>query len=109
MRLWVAVSGVLLSCNSAWAASLATGDVIASVGGGRFNHFSSAGALKGVMNTGAAGFTTGGAYRNGTFYGTHFSNGRVYTFDQSNAAPLASFVTGDVSPESIAFNAAGDM
>jgi DNA-binding beta-propeller fold protein YncE len=109
MCLAAAAGTLALSCNCGWAASLVTGDVIASVGSGRFNHFSSTGVLKGVMDTGAAGFTTGGAYRSGTFYGTHFSNGRVYTFDQSGAAPLTSFSTGGVSPESIAFNAAGDM
>jgi DNA-binding beta-propeller fold protein YncE len=100
----------LLGLSTPALAQWSIGDVFASIGSGIVRVYDgSTGVAKMDLNTGAGGFTTGGAFdAAGNFYVTNFSNGSVYVFDQTGAL-IDNWATGGSSPESIVFNIAGDM
>jgi len=108
IRAGVFAAVCLLALSTPAAAQWQFGDVFASVGNGQVFVYRT-GSQVATLNTGAGGFTTGGAFdASGMFYVTNFSNNTVYKFDQTGTQ-VGSFSTGGSNPESIVFNLAGNM
>jgi hypothetical protein len=101
---------VALTASTASAATWNLGDVFASVGNGQVSVFSNTGVLKETLNTGEFGFTTGSTFDNaGNFYVTGFSGGTVSRFEVDDPHAENNYATGFSSPESVVFNATGNL
>lgn len=105
--LFLAAVTVLVGAVPA-AAQFQTGDVFASIGSGQVARYNSAGTLLQVLNTGQGGFTTGSTFdASHNFYVTNFSANTVSKFSNTGVL-LGNFSSGNVTPESILFDAAGN-
>jgi PEP-CTERM motif len=96
----------------AHAAPFVIGDIFASIGAGQVQHYSAAGVLLETLNTGQGGFTTGSASdAAGNLYVTNFSVGSVsrFTGPGDPHTPSIFAPAAGVSPESILFDAAGNV
>jgi hypothetical protein len=100
----------LSAAVSAQAQAIANGDVFASIGFGVVGVYGPDGTPKLALDTGVASQqTTGSAFdAAGNFYVTNFVGGQIFKFDV-NGVLQSSFVTGGDSPESIVFDASGNM
>lgn len=100
-----------LGAGAAQAATFSVGDVMASTGSGTVQHYDAAGTLLETLNTGVGGFTTGSAFDGaGNFYVTDFSANAVTRFaGPTDPHTASSFGGGYGTPESIVFNAAGEV
>jgi len=113
---WAARGATLLVCAAALIAAVPAaaqtvqqGDVFASVNNGNVNWYRGDGTFVMTINTGQGGYTTGGAFdAAGNFYVTNFSVNSVTEFDNMGNV-VNTYPTGGSSPESILFNAAGDI
>ncbi len=101
---------VLVAAVPASAQTIQQGDVFASVNNGNVNWYRSNGTFVKTINTGQGGFTTGGAFdSSGNFYVTNFSVTSVTKFDNAGNVVNTYPTGGPGSPESILFDAAGDI
>jgi hypothetical protein len=100
-----------MAAGAAQAATYAAGDVFASVSNGQVLQFSSAGVLKDTLLTGVSGFNTGSAFdTSGNLYVTNFSGSSVSKLaGPSDPHTATLFGSGYATPESIVFNAAGEV
>jgi hypothetical protein len=103
----VAAGGAIDNANAAF---FSAGDVMASISGnGKVNHYNHSLALQNVLNTGAAGLTTGSAFdssdpNTANFFVTNFSANTVTEFLNSGAVAAPNpFYTGGSNNESILF------
>jgi len=97
--------------GSVSAAPLNFGDVFAAVSNGTVNQYSNGGVFIQTLNTGQGGFTTGMAVDSaGNLNVTNFSAGNITRFkpDGTILAPNP-FISPGSSPESIVFDASGQM
>ena len=96
---------VALAAGPVAAATFASGDVLVSVGNGKWNWYDSTGAVKGTLNDASGSAqTTGGAFNAaGEFYGTDFAAKNVHNFDTSGVLIGAVGSGYTFSPESILF------
>jgi hypothetical protein len=87
-----------------------TGDIFLGVANGSYQVRQQDGTLKETLNSGLGGFTTGCAFdADDDFYGTQFSANAVAAFEGPNAPHTqTAFGGGYSTPESIAFDAAGN-
>jgi sugar lactone lactonase YvrE len=96
---------------TATAAPFVTGDIFASVGNGLVKHYTSAGVLVEILDTGKGpwSYTTGSTFdKNNNLYVTDFSAGTVSKFDALGIL-VGNFGSGySGSPESIVFDASGN-
>jgi len=102
----------VLAAPAAHASTWDKGDVFAGVGGGSYQVYSNAGALKETINDGLGGFTTGCAFNPALdkLYTTDFSTGQVAVFDNAHPhAILQTITTGDANPESVVFDKVGNF
>ncbi len=93
-------------------ATFQRGDVFVAVSDGRVQWHLPDGTLNAVLDTGEGGFTTGMAFNDrGHLFVTGFSTGKIYEFDTSGqlVGVFATVESTDCQPESIVFDAAGDM
>ena len=93
----------------AGAASFMTGDIFAGIASGYVAHYRYDGTFLENLYNGSGGYTTGMAFDGaGNLYSTNFSLGSITRYD-TNGAVLGPnpYSTGMTSPESIAFNTAG--
>ncbi len=105
----VAAVMIAIAPVASHAAPFATGDVFASIGGGRVNVYSSTGVFKQTLDTGLGGFTTGSTFdSNGNFYVTAFSANVVSKFDNNGVLVDATWANGISRVESIVFDASGN-
>jgi PEP-CTERM motif len=109
--LLAAGAALSLIASPASAVVFVAGDVFAAVGGGLVRHYSSAGVLKDTLNTTRGGFTTGMAFDTaGNLYVSNFSDASVAKFSNTGVLLAGQYISGTGgSPESIVFNAAGEM
>lgn len=85
------------------------GDVFASIGAGRVAWYKPDGTLVQVLDTGLGGFTTGMAFdEDDNLYVTLFSSNAVGVFDPTGTL-VGTFGSGYSTPESILFDANGDV
>jgi hypothetical protein len=100
--------GALFVATQASASPIQIGDVLASIGFGQVQDYSSTGTLRQTLNDGSGSqFTTGSTTDvAGNFYVTNFSTGTVSKFN-SNAVFVGNVASGYSSPESILFSAKG--
>ncbi len=99
----------LIAAAPASAQTVQQGDVFASVNNGNVNWYRSNGTFVKTINTGQGGYTTGGNFdSSGNFYVTNFSASSVTKFDNIGNV-VNTYPTGGTSPESILFNAAGEI
>lgn len=97
-----AVLGLALTANAAQGIKYTPGDVFVAVGAGHVIEFTPAGAQVQTLDclTGST-YTTGMAFdTKGNLYVTNFSIGTVSEFDINGNCTNASFITGQVNPES---------
>lgn len=110
----VAITGAMVVASlvfavPAQAATWVVGDVFLGVAGGNYQVRSATGALKETVN-GGSGFTTGCAFdKSGNLYGTFFSNNTVVKFNEAHPHASSTFGSGYATPESIVFDAAGNV
>lgn len=105
----VVVVASLVYAAPAQAATWVVGDVFLGVAGGNYQVRSATGVLKETVN-GGSGFTTGCAFdKLGNLYGTFFSSNAVVKFDQTHPHAPSNFGSGYATPESIVFDAAGNV
>ena len=102
---------VLVAAAPVAAATFASGDVLVSVGNGKWNWYSSSGAVKGTLDDASGSAqTTGGAFNDaGQFYGTDFAAKNVHNFDTSGVLIGAVGSGYTFSPESILFGCVNDV
>ncbi len=101
----------LFAAMPASAAPLNFGDVFAAVNNGHVNQYTNGGIFIQQLNTGLGGFTTGMAIdSSGNLNVTNFSAGNVSRFkpDGTILAPNP-FISPGGSPESLAFDATGQL
>lgn len=99
----------LVFAAPARAATWVVGDVFLGVANGNYQVRSSTGALKETVN-GGSGFTTGCAFdKLGNLYGTFFSSNAVVKFGGAHPHAPTNFGSGYATPESIVFDAAGNV
>ncbi len=92
----------------AYASTWNNGDVFAGVSSGNYQVYDNSGVFKETVNAGS-GFTTGCALDSaGNLFGTYFSNSLVQKFDATTHVP-SSFGSGFATPESVAFDATGNV
>jgi hypothetical protein len=103
---------LLVFASPAAAAPFPTGDVFVSVSNGLVNEYTPSGTLVQTLNTTQGGYTTGSAFDSpgpsGNFYVTDFSASQVSKFDSSGTL-LGTFGSGYSIPESILFDASGNV
>lgn len=105
----VSATTLVLSAAPAYASTWAVGDVFLGVESGNYQVRDPSGALKETLNAGS-GFTTGCAIdKAGNLYGTYFSDNKVVKFDNAHPHAATPFGSGYATPESIAFDAAGNV
>lgn len=86
------------------------GDVFVGVNSGIYQVYTNAGVLKDTVSDGLSGFTTGCALDSaGNLYGTFFGGNDVKKFDAAPPHTSSSFGSGYATPESIVFDAAGNV
>jgi hypothetical protein len=113
------VAAVAIVAVAATAASAVTtwvkGDVFAGVSNGSYNVYSNSGTFKETISDGSGGFTTGCAF-NPTLtrlYTTNYSSGNIVAYNDASPHTIAQTINtsadGGASPESIAFDAAGNF
>ena len=116
MKKFWAVLGVVglattMAVGAAQAATFTAGDVFASVGSSEVQQYSAAGVLKDTLTSGGGSFNTGSAFdTSGNMYVTNFDANSVTKFaGPTDPHTSTSFGSGYSTPESIVFNAAGDV
>jgi hypothetical protein len=104
------VLAALLSATAAFAATWNTGDIFVGVSSGNYNVYSNTGVFKETVNAGSS-FTTGCAFNNdqSQLFGTYFGNGNLEAFATPHPHTSSLFVGGLPTPESVAFNKAGNV
>jgi hypothetical protein len=103
------IVGLACFARPAWAAPFTIGDVFASVSNGMVIEFTPTGTAVQTLNTGQGGFTTGSAFDStGKLYLTNFSASSVSVFS-NNGVLQGTFGSGYSTPESIVFDAAGNV
>ncbi|MDQ6829919.1 MAG: SMP-30/gluconolactonase/LRE family protein [Gemmatimonadota bacterium] len=88
------------------------GDVFAGVSNGKYNVYDNAGNFKQTIDQGGPFFTTGCSFNNtlDKLYTTNFSASRIIVFrDAQPHAILQDITDGDINPESISFDQAGNF
>jgi hypothetical protein len=96
---------------SANGVPLQTGDILASVGNGEIDNYSSSGALNDTLNDGTnAAFTTGGCFdTKGDFFVTNFDSSSLSEFGPDGNLLNSSWATEPSLPESCTVNAQDDV
>ncbi len=109
--LYAGAAIVAASATPAMAVTFVAGDVFAAVGNSLVKHYSSAGVLIETLNTTVAGsFNTGMAFdTTGNLFVTNFSAGNISKFSNNGTLLSPAFITTGSTPESIVFNAAGQI
>ena len=109
--LCAAAAALSVTASPAMAVTFVAGDVFAAVGNSLVRHYSSTGVLIETLNTTVAGsFNTGMAFdTGGNLYVTNFSAGSISKLSNSGAVLSANYITTGSTPESLVFNAAGDL
>jgi hypothetical protein len=104
---------VSLGVGTVQAATFSVGDIFASVGNGQVQHYNAAGTLLDTLNTntGQGSFTTGSAFDSaGNLHVTNFSDSSVTKFaGPGDPHTTSGFGSGYATPESIVFNATGEV